>query len=102
MQQYFHIDTDTTRKQIIIQYFGEANHSNLIGVKKFDRQIKIMTEEEIKKQKIKSYFVLVDWICGLNSVRMQLSYVGEGLIASYMFKKVDDKWTILNTELREK
>jgi hypothetical protein len=99
LQQYFHIDTDTTRKQIIIQYFGEANHNNLTGVKKFDRQIKIMTEEEIKKQKIKSYFVLGDWVCGLNSVRMQLSYVGEGLTASYMFKKVDNKWTILNSEL---
>jgi hypothetical protein len=101
LQQYFHIDTDTTRKQIIIQYFGEANHNNLTGVKKFDRQIKIMTVEEIKKQKIKSYFVLGDWVCGLNSVRMQLSYVGEGLTASYMFKKVDDKWTILNSELWE-
>jgi len=102
LQQYFHIDTDTTRKQIIIQYFGEAIHNNLKGVEKFDRQIKIMTEEEIKKQKIKSYFVLGDWVCGLNSVRMQLSYVGEGLTASYMFKKVDNKWTILNSELWEK
>ncbi|MFN0202282.1 MAG: hypothetical protein ACKVTZ_12215 [Bacteroidia bacterium] len=101
LQQYFHIDTDTTRKQIIIQYFGEANHNNLTGVKKFDRQIKIMTEAEIKKQKIKSYFVLGDWVCGLNSVRMTLSYVGEGLTASYMFKKVDNKWTILNSELWE-
>jgi hypothetical protein len=101
LRQYFHIDTDTTRKQIIIQYFGEANHNNLIGVKKFDRQIKLMTEEEIKKQKIKSYFVLGDWVCGINSVRMQLSYVGEGLTASYMFKKVDNKWTILNSELWE-
>ena len=101
LQQYFHIDTDTTRKQIIFQYFGEANHNNLIGVKKFDRQIKIMTEEEIKKKQIKFYFVLGDWVCGLNSVRLQLSYVGEGLTASYMFKKVDDKWTILNSELRE-
>ncbi len=101
LQQYFHINTDTTRKQIIIQYFGDANHNNLTGVHKFDRQVKIFTEEEIKKQQIKYYFVLGDWVCGLNSVRLQLSYVGEGLTASYMFKKVDDKWTILNSEIWE-
>jgi hypothetical protein len=102
LQQYLHIDTDTSRKQIIIQYFGDANHNNLTGVKKFDSQIKIMTEAEIKKRKIKSFFVLGDWVYGLNTVRMQLYYVGEGLTASYMFKKVDNKWTILNSELWEK
>jgi hypothetical protein len=101
LQQYLHIDTDTTRKQIIIQYFGDAKHNNLTGVKKFGRQIKILTEEEIKKQQIKFYFVVGDWVCGLNSVRLQLSYVGEGLTTSYMFKKVDEKWTILNSELWE-
>lgn len=98
LQQYFHIDSDTTRKQIIIQYFGDAEHHNLTGVKKFGSQIKIMTEDEIKKQQIKFYFVVDNWVCGLNSVRLQLSYVGEGLTTSYMFNKVDDNWTILNTE----
>ena len=101
LQQYFHIDTDTTRKQIVIQYFGDAKHNNLTGVNKFRKQIRIMTEDEIKKQEIKFYFVLGDWVCGLNSLRLQLSYVGEGLTTSYMFKKVDDKWTILNSELWE-
>lgn len=101
LQQYYHIDTDSTRKQIIFQYFGDANHSNLITVKKFGKHVKILTEEEIKKQKINHYFVVGDWACGLNSLRLQLSYLGEGLTASYMFKKVDDKWTILNSELWE-
>lgn len=101
LQQYFHIDTDTTRKQIIIQYFGEANHNNLTSVKKFDKQIKIMTEEEIKNQQIKYYFEVGDWVCLLNSVRLQLFYNGEVLTTSYMFKKVDDTWTILNSELWE-
>jgi hypothetical protein len=40
LQQYIHVDTDTSNKQIIIQYFGDANHNNLTGVKKFGRQIK--------------------------------------------------------------
>jgi len=101
LQQYFHVDTDSSRKQIYLQYFGATNHNNLSDVNKFNRQVKILTEEEIAKQKIKNYFVLGDWVCGLNSVRMQLSYVGEGLTASYMFKKNDGKWTILNSELWE-
>lgn len=101
LQQYFHVDSDTTRKQIIIQYFGDANHNNLTGVNKFDRQVKIFTEEEIKKQQIKYYFVLGDWVCGLNSVRLQLSYVGEGLTVSYMIKKIDGKWTLVYSEIWE-
>jgi hypothetical protein len=99
LQKYYHIDTKSTSNQIVFQYFGDSNHNDLKGVKKFGKQIKIMTEEEIKKQKIKFYFVLGDWVCGPNSVRMQLSYVGEGVTASYMFKKIDNKWTILNSEL---
>jgi hypothetical protein len=101
LQQYFHVDSDTARKQIIIQDFGDAKHNNLTGVNKFGRQVKILSGEEIKDQNIKYYFVLGDWVCGLNSVRMQLSYVGEGLTTSYMFKKIDGKWTILNSELWE-
>lgn len=101
LQQYYHVVTDSTRKQIIFQYFGDANHNNLTGVQKFDKQIKILTEEEIKQEQIKYYFVLGDWVCGLNSVRMQLSYVGEGVTASYMFKKIDGKWILLNSEIWE-
>lgn len=101
LQQYFHEDTDSSREQIIIPYFGDAKHNNLKGVEKFGKQIKILTKEEIKKKQIKFYFVLGDWVCGLNSVRLQLSYVGEGLTASYMFVKEDGKWSIMNSELWE-
>jgi hypothetical protein len=101
LQQYFHTDTDKTREQLIIQYFGDANHDNLKGVEKFGKQIHIMTEEDIMRQHIQFYFVLGDWVCGLNSVRMQLDFVGEGVTVSYMIKKVNGKWTILNSELWE-
>ncbi len=101
LQQYYHTDTDSTRKQIFIKYFGDAKHNNLDGVIKFGNQVKILTEQEIRNKSIEYYFVLGDWVCGQNSVRMQLSYVGEGLIASYMMKKIDGKWTIINSELWE-
>lgn len=101
LQKYYHTDIDSTRKQVIIQNFGEANDNKLVGVSKFEKQIIIMTEEEIDNKQIKSFFVLGDWVCGRNSVRMQLSYVGENILVSYMFKKIDDKWTIVNSELWE-
>ena len=101
LQQYYHVDKDESRKQVFIKYFGEANHNNLSGVTKFEKQIKILSEKEIKDENIKNYFVLGDWVCGLNSVRMQLNYVGEGLTISYMFKKIDGHWKIINSELWE-
>jgi hypothetical protein len=101
LQQYFHTDTDKTRKQVIIQYFGEANHNNLTGVEKFGKQLQMMSEEDIMKQHIQFYFVLGDWVCGPNSVRMQLHFVGEGLTISYRIKKIEGKWTILNYEIWE-
>ncbi len=102
LQQYYHIDKDSVRKQIYIQHFGQADHNNLRGVRKFNKQIIILTKKEIATRKIKNYFVLGDWVCGQNSVRMQLSYVGEGLTVSYIFKKASNKWTIASHKLTEK
>jgi hypothetical protein len=101
LQQYYHTNKNKARKQVYIKYFGEAKHNNLLGVTKFGKQVKILTEKEIKTQKIKNYFVLGDWVCGLNSVRMQLSYVGEGLTVSCMFKKINEKWTIVSSAVFE-
>ena len=101
LQQYYHTDFDSTRKQVIIKYFGEANHNNLLGVSKFDRQVIIKTEEEIKQDGIKHYFGLGDWVCGTNSVRMQLYYPIEGITLSLMFKKINNEWTITSNALWE-
>jgi hypothetical protein len=101
LQQYYHTDFDSTRKQVIIKYFGNANHNNLQGVSKFDRQIIIKTEGEIKEEGIKNYFGLGDWVCGTNSVRMQLYYPIEGVTLSLMFKKINNEWTITSNALWE-
>lgn len=101
LQQYYHTDFDSARKQVIIKYFGEANHNNLLGVSKFGRQVIIKTEEEIKDEGIKHYFGLGDWVCGTNSVRMQLYYPSEGITLSLMFKKINNEWTITSNALWE-
>ena len=101
LQQYYHTEFDSTRKQVIIKYFGEANHNNLIGVTKFDRQVIIKTEEEIKGDGIKHYFGLGDWVCGTNFVRMQLYNPIEGITLSLMFKKINNEWTITSNALWE-
>lgn len=101
LQQYFHIDSDTSERQIVFQYFGNANHDNLKGVKKFGGQVIILTEDEINQKQIKSYLLVGDWVCGTNSLRLQISYPIEGLLISYIFKKINDNWTITNFNLIE-
>ena len=101
LQQYYHTDFDSTRKQVIIKHFGDANHNNLEGVVKFDRQVIIKTEGEIKEEGIKNYFGLGDWVCGTNSVRMQLYYPIEGITLSLMFEKINNQWTITSNALWE-
>ncbi|MFT7037070.1 MAG: hypothetical protein ACJA2S_005612 [Cyclobacteriaceae bacterium] len=101
LQQYYHTDFDSARKQVIMKYFGDANHNNLQGVSKFDRQVIIKTEGEIKEEGIKNYFGLGDWVCGTNSVRMQLYYPIEGITLSLMFKKINNEWTITSNALFE-
>ena len=102
LQQYYHFDKDTSSRQIVFQFFGNANQDKLKGLTKFGRQVLIMTEEEIKQRQIKSYFVVGDCVCKTNSVRLQLEYPTEGLLVSYMFKKTNDKWTIVNFKLAER
>jgi len=102
LQPYYQIEKDTTRKQIYIQYFAKADNNNIEGVRKFDRQVILLKEKKIATKKIKNYFVFADWVYGQNYVRMQLSYVGTGLTISYLFKKVEDKWTIINHDLTGK
>lgn len=102
LQQYYHINNDISSRQIVFQFFGNENHDKLKGVTKFGKQVLIMTEEEIKQRQIKSYFVVGDRVCGTNSVRLQLEYPTEGLLVSYMFKKINNKWTIVNFNLAER
>lgn len=102
LQAYFKIDQGTKSSEIVIQNFENAEHNNLFGVKKFGRQVKIMTEEEIKKQEIKFYFVVSEWVIKQDFVSLQLSYVGEGLTAKYLlFKEIDENWIIISTKLHE-
>ena len=101
LQKYFHPETDSSRKQIVFKYFGNENHGQLAGVKKFGRQAIVLSEEEIKKRNIKYYFVVGDWVCGIDVIRLQLSYVGEGVLASYRFIKVKNKWNVDNSHIEE-
>jgi hypothetical protein len=101
LQKFYHIDNDTSRRQIVFRFFENDNYDNLKGVTKFGRQVVIMTEDEIKQRQIKSYFVVSELVCITNSVRLQLEYPIEGLLVSYMFKKTNENWTIVNFNLTE-
>lgn len=101
LQQYYQSDSNPGRKQVILKEFGQADHNNLLGVEKFGRQVEILTEDIIKEQGVKNYFVLGHWVCGTNSVSMQLEYVSEGILLSYRFEKIKDQWKLMNHSLIE-
>lgn len=101
LQTYFHTDSDSTRKQIYFQFFGDADHDSLKKVVKFGKHVKLLSEEEIKKAGIKYYFTVADWICNYNSVRLQLEYFGEGLTISFIFRKINGAWKIESYDLTE-
>jgi hypothetical protein len=102
LQKYYHIDTDTSRQQIILKFFGNVDQNKLKGLKKFGRQVLILTEDEIKQKQIKSYFVVIYSISGTDSIRLQLKYPIEGLAVSYIFKKTNNNWAIANFNLVER
>ena len=78
----------------VYAYINGLNHKKLA-------ELTDKTEEEIKEKEIKNYFGLGDWVCGTNSVRMQLYYPIEGITLSLMFKKINNKWTITSNALWE-
>ena len=94
LQPYFHVDTDSSRKQIYFQAFGHQNQENLQGVTKFGLQVIVLSKSEIRNKKIRNYFVVGDWSVATQTVRLQLEYPLEGLLLSYFFKKENEQWVV--------
>jgi len=101
LQQYYHIDTDSARIPLIIKEYGLINPENMKGVFKFGKEIKILKESEIKDKRIKNHLNVEDWTYGGTTLRLQLSYIIEGIIINYRFEKKEGKWIIANSRLME-
>ena len=101
LQQYFHIKTDSSRIPLIINEYGLINSENMKGIKKFGKEIVILSEGEIKEKEIKSYLHIGDWTYVGSTLRLQLTYVIEEILINYLFIKKNGKWIIENSLIME-
>ena len=102
LQQYYHVGADTSGRQLIFQEFDQVDQNSLTGVTKFGRQLVVLSGNQIKENEIKCYFVVDDFNYNENSLKLRLSYVGEGLMISCEFKKHTGIWYITDSKLVEK
>tara|TARA_B100000795_G_C22539081_1_gene338118 strand:+ start:97 stop:537 length:441 start_codon:yes stop_codon:yes gene_type:complete len=101
LQQYYHIEQGSSRTPLIINEYGLINSQNMAGIKKFGKEIVILNESEINEKRIKNYLHIGDWTYGCNTLRLQLSYVIEGILVNYRFAQKDGKWIIENSLIIE-
>lgn len=101
LQQYFHNEKFPNRKTLIIKEFGLINQENMNGVNKFDLNVKVLTEQEIKSRSLTEYIGIGDWTCIMEKLRLQLYYATEGIIINYVFNKDKSDWKIVESIIME-
>jgi hypothetical protein len=101
LQQYFHIDLDSTRVPLIIKEFGTVNSKNLIGLQKFGQQIQVMDELTIKEKKINAYLNIGDWTYGGDNLRLQMDYPVEGITINMRLNRLNGHWKIVDSLIIE-
>lgn len=101
LQQYFHIDLDSTRVPLIIKEFGTVNSKNLIGLQKFGQQVQVMDELTIKEKKINAYLNIGDWTYGGDNLRLQMDYPVEGITVNMRLNRIKGHWKIVDSLIIE-
>ena len=101
LQQYYHIDNDSTRTPLIIKEFGTVNSKNLKGIKKFGVPIIILDEVTIKERNIKAYLNIGDWTYGGDYLRLQMDYTIEGITINMRLKRTNGQWRIISSLILE-
>ena len=101
LQQYFHIDVDSTRIPLIIKEFGDINSRNLQGLIKFGEQVQVLNEKTIKQNGIKAFLSIGDWTYGSNNLRLQIDYSIEGILINIRLKRISEHWEIVDSVIFE-
>ncbi len=101
LQLYMHTGANPDRAQLYIQEFGLVNQDNLKGVKKNNKQVKVMRELDIKRIRTKNYMIVGDMTHVGNSMRLQIIYPVEGVKVTYQFRKAKGEWSIFDYTLVE-
>ncbi len=101
LQQYFHVDKDSTRIPLIIKEFGTVNSINLKGLQKFGVPIKVIDEKSIKGENIDAYLNIGDWTYGGNNLRLQMDYSIEGITINMRLNRINGDWKIVDSVIFE-
>ncbi len=101
LQQYFHVDKDSTRIPLIIKEFGTVNSKNLKGLQKFGVPIKVIDENTIKENDIKPYLNIADWTYGGNNLRLQMNYVIKGITINIRLNRINGQWKVVDSLIME-
>ena len=101
LQQYFHVEGDSTRIPLIIKEFRTVNSKNLKGLQKFGLPIKVIDEKMIKKENINSYLNIGDWTYGGNNLRLQMDYSIEGITINMRLNRINGDWKIVDSVIFE-
>lgn len=91
LQQYFHVDKDSTRIPLRIKEFGTVNSKNLKGLQKFGVPNKVIEEKSIKEENIDTYLNIGDWTYGGNNLRLQMDYSIEGITINMRLNRINGK-----------
>jgi hypothetical protein len=101
LQQYYHLDIDSTRKPLKIKEFGIINKTTLMGVQKFGEPVSVINKQEVDSSETKNYLGIGDWTNVNDQLRLQLYYPVEGITINYMFKKDSNKWVLIDSKIME-
>lgn len=101
LQQYFHVDVDSTRIPLVIKEFGTVNSKNLNGLQKFGQQVHVIDELTIKQNKITAYLNIGDWTYGGDNLRLQMDYSIEGITINVRLNRINGHWKIVDSLIIE-
>lgn len=101
LQEYFHIDQNSSRIPLIIKEFGSIDSKNLVGLKKLGTDVKVLNEKSIQEQDIKAYLNIGDWTYNGNKLRLQMDYGIEGITINLNLNRINGKWEIVDSMILE-
>ncbi len=96
LQQYFHIDTDSTRAPLKIKLPKELHSLKLKDVHKFNLPV-----TSYDKDSNCPYFEILNFIVSSTTVQFNARYEAEGLTIKYHFEKRNGSWDVTSFNLAE-
>jgi hypothetical protein len=97
IEKYYHTDVDPQRKPLIIKI--NDNISEPLHLTKFGETVIFLSEQDISKKNIKAYFEFIKIDILNNSATVKFKYTVEGLAGILYFRRNNDKWKIVNSDI---